>query len=151
LHLSNLNESCVSHQVATANFVIVPIAADYYSHEGVIDLQETLQKAKRGNAQLSVLGYFMTRFDSRMRVAKESLKLTQDKFKELAFKTVIRELASIKTAPAMRLTIFEHDATGQGAADYSSLVDKVIERLEINKSSVPAGLRVVKNDERKVS
>jgi chromosome partitioning protein len=136
----------LTQALLTANYVIVPIAADYYSHEGVIDLQETLQKAKRGNPSLTVLGYLVTRFDARMRVAKESLRLTQEKFKDEAFSTVIRELAAIKTAPAMRLTIYEHDAASGGAADYSALVEEVLERTLTPGQQ----LRVVKT-ERKVS
>jgi chromosome partitioning protein len=136
----------LTQALLAAHSVIVPIAADYYSHEGVIDLQETLQKARRGNSQLKVLGYLVTRYDGRMRVAKESLKLTHDKYKELAFQTVIRELAAIKTAPALRLTIYEHDSTGAGALDYTALTDEVLERLEMGTKQT---LRVVK-DERRV-
>ena len=136
----------LTQALLAASYIIVPIAADYYSHEGVIDLQETLQKAKRGNTSLSVLGYLVTRFDGRMRVAKESLKLTQDKFGDVAFKTVIRELAAIKTAPSMRLTIYEHDAGGAGASDYSTLVDEVLERLKMTAASGKQNLHVVKNE-----
>lgn len=135
----------LTQALLTAHSIIVPIAADYYSHEGVIDLQETLQKARRGNASLFVLGYLMTRFDGRMRVAKESLKLMHEKFTTAAFKTVIRELAAIKTAPSMRLTVYEHDAGGAGASDYSTLVDEILERLEVNQTA-KQNLSLVKNE-----
>ena len=138
----------LTQALLAAHFVIVPIAADYYSHEGVIDLNESLQKARRGNENLQVLGYLMTRYDARMRVAKESLQLTQDKYKELAFTSVIRELAAIKTAPAMRLTVYEYDASGEGAADYSAFTDEVAARLELadRKSQ---GLHIVKDTKQK--
>lgn len=139
----------LTQALLAANYIIVPIAADFYSHEGVVDLNDTLQKAKRGNPQLEVLGYLMTRYDSRMRVAKESLKLTGEKYKELAFETVIRELAAIKTAPAMRLTVYEYDATGEGAADYSAFTEEVISRLDMENTQ-KKGLRVVES-KKKVS
>jgi chromosome partitioning protein len=125
----------LTQALLASHYVIVPIAADYYSHEGVIDLNESLQKARRGNPQLQILGYLMTRYDSRMRVAKESLKLTQDKYKDLAFSSVIRELAAIKTAPAMRLTVYEFDPTGEGAADYTSFTEEVVTRLELENTA----------------
>jgi chromosome partitioning protein len=125
----------LTQALLAAHFVIVPIAGDYYSHEGVIDLNESLLKAKRGNPQLEILGYLVTRYDSRMRVAKESLKLTFEKYKEKAFQAVIRELASIKTAPAMRLTVYEYDPNGDGAADYSAFTEEVIERLNLEQST----------------
>lgn len=137
----------LTQALLATQFVIVPIAADYYSHEGVIDLADTLQKAKRGNSQLEILGYLMTRYDGRMRVAKESFKLTQEKYKELAFQSVIRELAVIKTAPAMRLTVYEYDPAGEGAADYTAFTEEVINRLKIDQSdSNRKGLHVVKTE-----
>jgi len=139
----------LTQALLAAQYVIVPIAGDYYSHEGVIDLNESLQKARRGNPQLTILGYLMTRYDSRMRVAKESYQLMQDKYKELAFNSVIRELASIKTAPAMRLTVYEYDPNGDGASDYSAFTEEVASRLKIDQS-LQSGLRIVENN-RKVS
>lgn len=137
----------LTQALLAANYVIVPIAADFYSHEGVVDLSDTLQKAKRGNPNLEVLGYLMTRFDTRMRVAKESLRLTQEKYKHLAFNSVIRELASIKTAPAMRLTVYEYDATGEGAADYAAFTEEVIARLDLENTK-KTSLRIVEKKKR---
>jgi chromosome partitioning protein len=125
----------LTQALLAAQWVIVPIAGDYYSHEGVIDLNESLLKAKRGNPQLEILGYLVTRYDARMRVAKESLKLTFEKYKDKAFQSVIRELAAIKTAPAMRLTVYEFDPSGEGAADYSAFCEEVIERLNLEQST----------------
>jgi chromosome partitioning protein len=133
----------LTQALLAAQWVIVPIAGDYYSHEGVIDLNESLLKAKRGNPQLEILGYLVTRYDARMRVAKESLKLTFEKYKDKAFQSVIRELAAIKTAPAMRLTVYEFDPSGEGAADYSAFCEEVIERLNLDQSA-RAQLHVVK-------
>lgn len=139
----------LTQALLASDFVIVPIAGDYYSHEGVIDLNESLQKARRGNTNLKILGYLMTRYDSRMRVAKDSLQLMREKYKDLAFQTVIRELAAIKTAPAMRLTVYEFDPSGDGAADYAAFTEEFIERLEI-KEGQRSSLHIV-NKQRKVS
>lgn len=139
----------LTQALLASDFVIVPIAGDYYSHEGVIDLNESLQKARRGNTGLKILGYLMTRYDARMRVAKDSLQLMRDKYGEIAFQTVIRELASIKTAPAMRLTVYEFDPSGDGAADYAAFTEEVVERLEIEKAR-QTSLHIV-DKQRKVS
>jgi chromosome partitioning protein len=138
----------LTQALLASHFVIVPIAADYYSHEGVIDLNESLAKARRGNPQLQILGYLMTRYDSRMRVAKESLALTHEKYKDLAFTSVIRELAAIKTAPAMRLTVYEYDPMGDGAADYTAFTEEVVSRLELETSS-NKGIHLVEKSESK--
>ncbi len=46
----------------------------------------------------------------------------------------------------MRLTIYEHDAGGAGASDYSTLVDEVLERLKMTAASGKQNLHVVKNE-----
>jgi chromosome partitioning protein len=138
----------LTQALLASHFVIVPIAGDYYSHEGVVDLNESLQKAKRGNEQLQILGYLMTRYDSRMRVAKESLAMMNERYGDQAFQTVIRELASIKTAPAMRLTVYEFDANGEGAADYTAFTEEVISRLELQSQQANT-LRIVKTEKAK--
>lgn len=139
----------LTQALLAAHYVIVPIAGDYYSHEGVIDLNESLQKARRGNDQLQILGYLMTRYDSRMRVAKESLALMNDKYGDAAFQTVIRELAAIKTAPAMRLTVYEFDPNGDGAADYTAFTEEVVQRLEMDAKQT--SLHIVKPITQKLS
>src|SRR5205085_7619647 len=58
--------------------VIVPVAAQFYPLEGVIDLTATIQNAKRPNPNLSVLGYLMTYFDSRNRICGEALGKIQE-------------------------------------------------------------------------
>jgi chromosome partitioning protein len=138
----------LTQALLAAHYVIVPIAGDYYSHEGVVDLTESLQKATRGNPKLEVLGYLMTRFDIRMRVAKESLNLMKEKYGDKAFSSVIRELAAIKTAPAMRLTVFEYEPNGEGASDYASFTEEVVNRLQLHAAGGKT-LRVV--EKRKIS
>ncbi len=73
----------------------------------------------------------------------------QEKYGDLAFASVIRELAAIKTAPAMRLTVFEYEPNGDGAGDYTAFTEEVVVRLELEKSA-HKNLRVVEN-KRKVS
>jgi chromosome partitioning protein len=137
----------LTQALLASHFVIVPIAADYYSHEGVIDLNESLQKARRGNEHLNILGYLVTRYDSRMRVANQSLQLTREKYGDLAFNSVIRELAAIKTAPAQRLTVYEYDPTGEGAADYTAFTEEVVSRLEMRQEQ-NKGLKLVETVEK---
>jgi chromosome partitioning protein len=136
----------LTQALLAATHVIVPIAGDFYSHEGVIDLNDTMQKAKRGNPQLKILGYLMTKYDSRMRVAKQSLELMREKYQDLAFNSIIRELASIKTAPAMRFTVYEYEPNGDGASDYSAFTEEVADRLKLGQS-VKTDLHIV--DQRK--
>jgi chromosome partitioning protein len=119
--------------LATSN-VIVPVAAQYYPLEGVIDLKQTVEATKRPNPTLSVLGYVVTYFDSRNRICAEALRKIQEMFGDLVFETVIRTNVKLQTAPAFRQSIYEHAPESHGSKDYDSLTDEVLGRLSMNST-----------------
>ena len=124
--------------LASSN-VIVPIAAQYYPLEGVIDLTSTIHATKRPNPNLSILGYLVTYFDPRNRICGEALNKIQEMFPDLVFETVIRTNVKLQVAPAFRKSIYEHAPESHGSKDYDSLTDEVLGRLLMNNH-----LRVVK-------
>lgn len=119
--------------------VIVPVAAQYYPLEGVIDLSKTIEATKRPNPSLSVLGYVVTYFDTRNRICAEALTKIQEMFGDLVFDTVIRTNVKLQTAPAFRKSIYEHAPESHGTKDYDALTDEMLSRLSMNST-----LRVVK-------
>jgi chromosome partitioning protein len=120
--------------------VVVPVAAQYYPLEGVIDLRSTVEATKRPNPTLSVLGYVVTYFDTRNRICGEALSKIQEMFGELVFETVIRTNVKLQTAPAFRKSIYEHAPDSHGSKDYVALTDEVLTRLKMNTN-----LRVVES------
>lgn len=118
--------------------VIVPVAAQYYPLEGVIDLKQTVEATKRPNPALSVLGYVVTNFDTRNRICAEALRKIQEMFSDLVFETVIRTNVKLQTAPAFRQSIYEHAPESHGSKDYDALTEEVLGRLKMN-----SGLRAV--------
>lgn len=129
----------LTQALLAAQFVIVPVAAQFYPLEGVIDLTATIQATKRPNPNLSVLGYLLTYFDSRNRICGEALGKIQEMFDGEVFETVIRTNVKLQTAPAFRKTIYEHAPESHGSKDYDALTDEVLTRLQMNNT-----LRVVK-------
>lgn len=114
--------------------VVVPVAAQYYPLEGVIDLKTTVEATKRPNPQLAVLGYVVTYFDTRNRICAEALSKIQEMFGELVFETVIRTNVKLQTAPAFRKSIYEHAPESHGSKDYESLTDEILTRLKMNST-----------------
>lgn len=112
--------------------VVVPVAAQYYPLEGVIDLKTTVEATKRPNPALSVLGYVVTNFDTRNRICAEALSKIQEMFGELVFETVIRTNVKLQTAPAYRKSIYEHAPESHGSKDYEALTDEMLTRLKMN-------------------
>lgn len=112
--------------------VVVPVAAQYYPLEGVIDLKSTVEATKRPNPALSVLGYVVTYFDTRNRICGEALSKIQEMFGDLVFDTVIRTNVKLQTAPAFRKSIYEHAPDSHGSKDYVALTDEILSRLKMN-------------------
>ena len=121
--------SALTQAFLASDFVLIPIKADYFALEGVIDLIDTINSIKRANPHLDVLGAFVTDFDVRVGICGQTLRQAQEWFKEKLFDTVIRRNAKLTTAPALRQTIYEHAPNSYGSEDYLNLIEEVLERL----------------------
>ncbi len=131
----------LTQALLAASHVLVPIAAQFYPLEGVVDLTETIKATMRPNPKLSVLGYLVTVFDSRNSICAQADAKIREMFGNDVFDTVIRSNVKLQTAPAYRKTIFEHAPSSHGSTDYDSLTDELLDRLQIRTP-----IRMVKND-----
>jgi chromosome partitioning protein len=129
----------LTQALLASSHVIVPIAAQYYPLEGVIDLTSTINATKRPNPNLQILGYVMTQFDIRNGICSDALAKVQEMFPGLVFETVIRTNVKLQSAPAFRKSIYEHAPNSHGSVDYEAFSDEVLDRLNMT-----ARLRVVK-------
>jgi chromosome partitioning protein len=128
----------LTQALLATQYVVVPVAAQYYPLEGVIDLKTTVEATKRPNPALAVLGYAVTNFDTRNRICAEALQKIQEMFGDLVFETVIRTNVKLQTAPAFRKSIYEHAPDSHGSKDYDALTEEVLGRLKMS-----SGLRAV--------
>lgn len=135
----NLGNTLTQALVA-ADYVIIPIKADYYSMEGVTDLLESIHYTKTGNPNLDILGVLVTEFDQRELICGQALEAVREQFGELKFNIDIRKNTTLRSAPSLKKTIYEHDEKSFGAADYFDLTEEVLERLKIKTN-----LRAVKS------
>lgn len=131
----------LTQALLAASHVLVPIAAQYYPLEGVVDLTETIKATTRPNPNLSVLGYLVTVFDSRNSICAQADAKIREMFGSAVFDTVIRSNVKLQTAPAYRKTIFEHAPQSHGSTDYDALTDELLDRLNVRSP-----IRMVKND-----
>jgi chromosome partitioning protein len=106
--------------------------------EGVGDLLETIHYTKTGNPQLNLLGVLVTEFDQRETICGQALEAVKEKFGDTKFNIDIRKNTTLRSAPSLKKTIYEHDPNSYGADDYFDLTEEVLERL-----NVKTNLRVV--------
>lgn len=122
----------LTQALLASSHVIVPVAAQYYPLEGVMDLTNTIQGARRLNTAISVLGYLMTYFDVRNRICGDALARMQSEFDGDVFETVIRTNVKLQTAPALRKSIYEHAPESHGSKDYDALTEEILARLKMS-------------------
>ena len=120
----------LTQALLAANFVLVPIAAEYYPLEGVMDLDETIEETKRANENLEVLGYLMTRYDKRNGICKDALSHVKKTYGDLVFESIIGVNVSLQSAPAYKKSIYEHAPESTGSENYMFLTEEILEKLE---------------------
>jgi chromosome partitioning protein len=132
----------LTQALLASEHIVVPIAAEYYPLEGVVDLQETIRAARQPNPRVSVLGYLVTRFHQRKRICAEALDKVKEMFGDKVFETLIRDNVSLQSAPAYRQSIYEHAPKSFGSEDYENLTEEMLSRL-----SMSPHLKLVDNKE----
>lgn len=115
--------------LTAADYVYIPVQAEYYALEGISELMDTVEMVKyRLNEDLKIGGVFATMVDTRINLHLEVMKELRKFFQEVMFSSFIRRNVKLSEAASYGKTIFEYDMKSNGAEDYMSLAKEIIER-----------------------
>ncbi len=113
--------------LTAASGVIIPVQTQYFAMDGVVQLQETIQKVREDiNPGLKVLGVVLTMYDRRTLISKEVAEKVRDEFSERVFSTVIPINVRLAEAPSHHKSIFEYDPGSTGAKAYRELAKEIL-------------------------
>ncbi|MDX8399033.1 MAG: ParA family protein [Gallionellaceae bacterium] len=112
--------------IFAADCIIVPIAADYLSLKGAMQIQKTLKALERVLKRRIPRRYLITRYDSRRKMAINIFASAKQEFGDDVCRTLIRENVSLAESPSLNKTIFEHAPNSHGAHDYNALLDELL-------------------------
>ena len=116
---------------AAATSLIVPVSCDAYAAEGLKQLLDMADVIGNGlNPLLDLDGIIVTRYHTRRSLDKMVESDLRKNFRDLVFKTRIRENATIVQAPVMHLDIYSYDPKCNGAVDYAALLDELVAKME---------------------
>ena len=111
--------------------VIVPMQCEFYSMEGLVQLQETMKQVKsRYNKNLETVGILFTMNPMFSKASSAVIKEISSHFSDLVFKTVIPRTNKLNVAPSFGEPIFNFAKNSKGAKAYLSLAREVIERTQ---------------------
>jgi len=115
--------------LTSAHEVIIPVEARVMALNGLVQLLSTIEVIQqRLNPTLKIAGILPCRVDGRTKHAKEIVHALQTNFKQLLYKTAIRENVRLSEAPSFGKPITTYDTKSYGAYDYRALAKEVIKQ-----------------------
>lgn len=115
--------------LVAADYVLMPVQPEYFSATGLAQMLPIIEKVKKLNRKLQVLGAFISRYDRRTSLHKAIADDIRKNLPDIVFKTSIRENISLAEASAHGKTIFEYEPDSHGAEDYKALMAEIITKL----------------------
>lgn len=120
--------------LTAAQEVLVPLQTQYMAMRGMEDLMQTIEIVKkRLNPEVAVTGIIAT-FCTRSILNREVINMVKKHFGDTVFRTVIRQNIALAEAPSHGKTIFEYAPQSNGAKDFQSLCEEIIERTNTHGS-----------------
>ena len=115
--------------LTAAHYVIIPVQCEYFAHEGISKLLNTIKIIKsKLNPTLEIEGFLLTMFDSRLRLANQIYDEVKRHFQELVFKTIIHRNVKLGEAPSHGMPVILYDAVSSGARNHLALAKEIINK-----------------------
>ena len=115
--------------LTAAHSVIIPVQCEYFALEGISKLLNTIKIIKsKLNPGLSIEGFLLTMYDSRLRLSNQVLDEVRRHFQELVFDTVIQRNVRLSEAPSHGIPAILYDAESKGAQNYLTLAQEIIKK-----------------------
>jgi chromosome partitioning protein len=122
LGLLSLNGLCAAQEV------LIPLQAEFFALHGIsrlIDVMEKLRKRLKHGPDL--LGIVLCRMQTTTRLAREVEEEARGHFGARVFQTAVRQNVRLAEASSHGQTVFEYDASSQGAKDYEALAVELLD------------------------
>jgi len=113
-----------------ADYVLLPVQAEFYAMEGLGQLLETMKLVRKGmNPTLELVGVLVTMMDSRTMLSRQVLAEIQKHFPGKVFETTIPRNVRIAEAPSHGEPVGQYDKWSKGARAYKALAKEVMGRV----------------------
>lgn len=112
-----------------AEYVLLPVQAEFYAMEGLGQLLETMKLVKKVNPNLELLGVVVTMMNGRTTLSNQVHAEVLKHFPGKVFKTVIPRNVRLAEAPSHGLPVGAYDRWSKGARAYKTLAREVVQRI----------------------
>ena len=123
--------------LVASDSVLIPIQAEYYALEGIMQLINTIMLAQRKvNPNLDIEGVLLTMLSVNTNLGLEVISSIKEFFKERVYDTIIPRLIRLAEAPSHGKPILEYEPRSRGTLAYLNLAKEVIEKNGTQTTSV---------------
>jgi chromosome partitioning protein len=119
--------------IFAADLILVPIASDYLSFQGALNVEKTLLALEPVLKKRVNRRYLLTRYDKRRGMTFEIEKKARQFFGHDLCNTVISDNVAIAESPQFHQDIFSYSPKSSGAHDYHALYFELISAGFIGK------------------
>lgn len=125
----------LTNALVFSNFVILPLALDYFNLAGMENFLDTINRtnAKVGklvNHSTEILGVLITFFKIQTKHSKRIFTAVNDLFGEKVFNTRIPENVKLKESQELGKCIYDFDPECTSAIAYEKLTQEIMERFK---------------------
>lgn len=125
-----LNLLTVNGLVASEK-VLVPVQMEFFSLEGIVLLQNTIDQLKDKNPNLEILGFIPSMFDTRRKLNWDVLKLMEEKFGNQMFSTKIHNSVRIAESSGHGASVIDYDPQSRSSQEFVEFAKEVRARCQI--------------------
>jgi chromosome partitioning protein len=124
--------------LAAAEDLIVPVQCEYYALEGLGQLLGTAERVRRSlNPDLRIVGFLLTMYDARTKLAGQVAEEVRKHFGELVFETIIPRSVRLSEAPSFGEPVLTLDPSARGSVAYRLLAAEVEARYGLQTHPPP--------------
>ncbi len=117
--------------LVASDYILMPMQAEFLPLKGARSFLTHIEKVKKLNRKLELLGFVMTKFDARKTMNKQvEAQLTEEFGAKKVFKSRIRTNIALATAQEKGMDIFSFDSASNGAADYKALAAELLTKIK---------------------
>jgi chromosome partitioning protein len=125
----------------SADFVLVPCAADAMGLQGLSDLAYTIEQVRKNvNSELRMLGAVINLYKPQRNLSAESRGAVEAALNLVGhvFDTNLHDYSKVAEAPSQKLPAVLYARTHRAADQLWSLTDEVLDRLELTRQKLNA-------------
>lgn len=119
-----------TNAMAASNSVIVPMAADLYSIQGLSQLNGLISNVRKYcNQNLQLAGLLITKYHGNQNISKavsEKIAEIAHELNTKVFKSTIRESVAIREAQLLHSDIFKDAPKANATVDYAEFIDELL-------------------------